>query len=159
MITAEELRELLDYDEATGVFTWRRSMRGPVKQGDAAGRLKPNGYLSIKIKQRDYFAHRLAFLYMAGRFPNSEVDHKNGDRSDNRWSNLREATVSQNRGNSRMNRRNQAGLKGVSLFRPTGRWRARIGTKTLGYYRTKLEAHAAYVAAAKDKFGEFASAG
>lgn len=158
MITASELRELLDYDPSSGVFTWRRSMRGPARQGDKAGRPKPNGYLSIKVMQRDYYAHRLAFMWMMGAWPTAEVDHVNGDRCDNRWANLREATTSQNRGNTRRLDRNSSGLKGVSLHKKTGLWRARLATKTLRYCRTKEEAHAVYVAAAKAKFGEFARA-
>lgn len=158
MITQSELKSLLDYDPETGVFTWLRNMRGPVRAGDKAGRPKPNGYLSIKVQQVDYYAHRLAFLYVTGEWPVAEVDHVNRDRADNRWANLRPATVSQNRANTSRQSRNVAGLKGVSLHKKTGLWRARIRSKTIGYYKTPDEAHAIYAAAAKDQFGEFARA-
>lgn len=157
-IDAKTLRSLLNYDHQTGEFTWREGQRGPARAGDIAGRVKPNGYRSIKIRQRDYFAHRLAVLYMTGAWPPKEVDHANGDRSDNRWGNLRLATVQQNRGNSKINRRNVSGLKGVSIHKPTGLYRARISTKTIGYYATPEEAHAVYMASARERFGEFASA-
>lgn len=156
MITAELLRDLLEYDPETGVFRWRRNMRGPVRAGDIAGRLKPNGYLTLKVAQRDYLVHRLAFLYMTGEWPPDEVDHIDLARDNNRWANLRPATTTQNRGNQRMQLRNRAGLKGVSLHKKTGLYRARISTRTIGYYATPEEAHAVYARAAKERFGEFA---
>lgn len=158
-LTIEHLKSLLRYDPESGVFTWIKSMRGPVRAGDVAGRPKANGYLSIKIQQVDYYAHRLAFLYMTGEWPAEQVDHIDRDRANNRWSNLRQASPSQNLGNS-VGRpsRNQSGLKGVSLHKKTGLYRARISTKTLSYHKTKEEAHAAYAAAAVARFGEFAKA-
>jgi len=150
------LKAHLRYDPETGHFTWLVKMRGPVEAGDRAGRPKPSGYLTIKFQQKDYYAHRLAFFYMTGAWPNVQIDHKNRDRSDNRWGNLRPATGTQNKGNTTGHARNTSGFKGVSLHVTTGLWRARLGKRTLGYCKTKEEAHAVYVAAAAEKFGEFA---
>lgn len=156
MISQSDLKALLEYNPETGVFTWRNKMRGPVNAGDVAGRQKPNGYLSIKAQQKDYYAHRLAFLYMTGDWPPEHVDHINGDRCDNRWGNLRPATVSQNLGNTGKHARNTSGFKGVSIHKKTGLWRARLGRETIGYFKTPEEAHVVYSHAAKNYFGEFA---
>ena len=159
MLTKSDLESVLTYDPDTGVFRWKVSLRGPVRAGMVAGRPKPNGYLSIKIRQVDYYAHRLAYLYMTGEWPSRQIDHVNRTRSDNRWSNLRPATVNQQRGNTKMQSRNSAGMKGVSLHRKSGLWRARVSTKTIGYYKRPEDAAAAYQKAAQERFGEFACAG
>ncbi len=91
-----------------------------------------------------------------------EVDHENTVRSDNRWDNLRAATRGQNRANCGAYKNNTSGLKGVSFYKRTGKWKAQIqasGKKTfLGYFLTKEAAHQAYAHAANEYFGEFARA-
>ena len=156
--TAQRLRELLAYDPATGIFTWRVS-RGGAK-GRAAGHLDRDGYLRVMIDGAQYYAHRLAWLYMTGEWPANQMDHKNGETGDNRFVNLREATRSQNQKNVRTHRDNASGFKGVVLDKPNKRWRAKIDhagrTHFLGYFATAAEAHAAYCKAAKDIDPEFA---
>jgi hypothetical protein len=163
-ISAERLRELLQYDEETGLFYRKRLVRngGGQKVGDKAGFVNKHiGYAVINVDGRSYYAHRLAFLYMTGRLP-LEVDHKNLVKSDNRWSNLRECTLSQNRANRAVDARNKLGKKGVSLL-PSGKFKAEIRankkSKHLGVFDTVDAAHAAYVNAATAAFGEFANAG
>jgi hypothetical protein len=93
LLMAEELRALLSYGQADGVFTWL------VKPGKRARAIAGNlyrGYRRIKIGPRFYAAHRLAWLWMTGEWPAAEIDHINMDRDDNRWCNLREASHSQN---------------------------------------------------------------
>jgi hypothetical protein len=165
-LTAKRLRQLLYYNPKTGVFRWRKATRTGVPAGAIAGMLHtPNGgrmfYRWISIDGRKYKAHRLAWLYMTGRWPVRGIDHKNRVGTDNRWTNLRLATASQNHGNSRF-KPGISGLRGV--FRvPSGRYRAHIGRdvegrsvqKYLGTYATAQEAHEAYRAAAKKRYGEF----
>lgn len=157
--SADYVRSILDYSPVSGLFYWRvrRPRRPP---GSQAGCIT-NGYVKIKIKSRGVCAHRLAWLIQTGSWPDGEIDHKNTNRSDNRWLNLREATHGQNQSNSGLFKNNVTGLKGVSTYpaRP-GSYRARIRKDkreySLGVYPSAEEAHAAYVAAAVKFHGEFA---
>lgn len=154
-MSQSHLRSLLGYNPKTGIFTWLVS-RGRVKAGDTAGQIKDNGYIQIRIDGRMYYAQRLAFMWMIGRWPEPEADHENRMRADNVWGNLREATRSLNNAHRSSNR--SADDRGVS--RRHGVWRARIMKDRrqieLGKFLTKDEARAAYVTAAKQLFGEFA---
>ncbi len=158
MISHARLLELLSYDPLTGFFAWRQDRPGHVKAGDCAGSLKKDGYISINVDGRRYKAHRLAWFYVHGRWPNGDLDHRSLNRAENWIANLREGTRSQNMGNIRAH----SGLKGVSFDSRRGQWRARIkdGEKErwLGYWPTADAAHAAYTKAAADVFGEFARA-
>ena len=158
-LTQQRLRELLDYDAETGEFRWRVSQGGKAKAGDKAGCRQPRGYWKIRIDGKDYRPHRLAFLYAHGRFPSQDIDHRNGIRHDNRLSNLREATRSENLANGKVRR---LGLKGVHFHKRQGKWQAQIQKNGknfhLGTFDTELEAHAAYVQAANQLHGEFARA-
>lgn len=159
-VTAERLRELLDYDPATGVFRRRTSPNKRYPAGSVAG-CNSRGYRVIMIDDILYRAHRLAWLYVHGEWPKEEVDHINGDTSDNGIANLREATHSQNMRNVRVKKTNKIGLKGVS--HDDRGYRARIWTSRgevhLGRFRTSDQAAAAYADAAQRYFGEFARAG
>jgi hypothetical protein len=164
MITADELRRLVSYDPETGVFTWRVN-KGRAKAGQVAGTISGNGYRVITFRPRKYGAQRLAFLWMTGSWPPAQIDHIDMDPLNNRWSNLRPASVSQNRANTRARRNNASGLKGVHfdrLTRSSKKWVAQIkhrDTKRfLGRFATKEEAHVAYAKAAATCFGEFARA-
>lgn len=151
-LSAEQLRELVRYDQASGVFTWAKSC-GTRKAGDIAGSKSDRGYVRLKIGRREYKAHRLAWLHVHGRWPAGEIDHINGVRDDNRICNLREASRAENAQNVRRARSdNRASvLIGASWDGHLGRWRARIGLggnrRSLGLFSTEEEAHAAYVAA------------
>jgi hypothetical protein len=89
------LRELLNYAPSTGIFTWNVS-RGRATAGAQAGSEDYSGYVLIRVDKILYKAHRLAVLYMTGKWPECQVDHINGVEGDNRWSNLRECTVKEN---------------------------------------------------------------
>ena len=122
MLTAEELRELLRYDPNTGIFRWKvKQRRVSYGVGDVAGSLdSSSGYHRIRIDGRDYRASRLAWLYVYGRWPTDEIDHKNTIRDDDRLANLREATRGQNNYNTKRFSTNTSGLKGVCWRRGTG---------------------------------------
>ncbi len=158
MIDADELRELLHYDPATGVFTWLVDRRGTAKAGTVAGMVDANGYVRIFVKGKPYKGHRLAWLYMTGEWPSGMLDHKDRDRANNRWKNLREATRGQNRANSRANGNSGTRLKGVRRHR--NKFEAQINFKGekvyLGLFDTPEEAAAIYRLAARDMHGEFA---
>ena len=137
------LKKVLSYCPASGVFTWRES-RGPVKAGSEAGCANPHGYIFIRIDTILHRAHRLAWLYMTGDFPEDEIDHINGDKGDNRFANLREASHSQNMQNRKLNKNNKTGTNGVYLHEQSGKWLAFINfegkKKYLGLFITKERA-------------------
>jgi len=154
-ITSEHLKSRMTYDQKLGTFTW---LNGKCS-GKIAGRIETYGYVVIYLKGRLYRAHRLAFLYMTGNWPDYEVDHIDGNRSNNSWSNLRQATRSKNNMNKKWNGKN---LKGAHWDYRTKKWCAtlKINKKSiwLGRHDTEKEAHNAYIKAAYEHFGEFARA-
>lgn len=156
-ITPERLREAILYDPEAGLFTSRIN-RGRVSPGQPLGCLDHRDHRLIRIDGRLYRANRLAWLYMTGAWPVMDVDHINGDPSDDRWRNLRLATASQNIANSKISKNNTSGFKGV--VKTEWGWRAEIThhrkKKHLGMFKTPEEAHGAYLMAAKHLFGEFA---
>jgi hypothetical protein len=151
-ITREQAGELLAYDPDTGKFTWLKPPVGAhrVSASSIAGCIRRDGYRVIGLHGRDYKAHRLAFLLVTGAWPVGQVDHINGDKADNRWSNLRDVRPSVNRQNLR---RATAGSK-TGLLGATpdcGRYRAQIElngrAQYLGLFDTAEAAHAAYLKA------------
>jgi hypothetical protein len=161
-ITHARLQELLEYDSETGEFHWKKRMSRSVKAGDIAGHTDGDGYRLISIEGQTYRAHQLAWLYRTGEWCSAVIDHRDGNPSNNRWHNLRGATVSQNNANRRLHRNNKCGYKGV-VENKWGRFWATIqkhGRRLhLGTFATAEEAHAAYMEAARKLFGEFARAG
>lgn len=158
MLTQEYVKSLLHYDPDTGIWTWKvqRSMH---KAGIQAGCIKNCGHRSIKINNRKYYAHRLAWFYMTGKWPDV-TDHINGIRDDNRWCNLREANDCQNRINSKKAYSNTSGYKGVSWKSKNRRWVAQIligdSKLHLGLFDDPKEAALVYNYAAEKYFGKFA---
>ena len=163
-LTAERLRELLRYDPDTGVFIRLVTTAPNAPAGGVAGYVsKQIGYVLIGIDREDYLGHRLAWLYMTGEWPQVRLDHRDGNRANNAWINLRLSTQSQNVANSRRRKASASGFKGVSFCKFTGRWRAVIKQdykfRCLGRFDTPEAAHAAYCEAARMAFGEFARDG
>jgi len=158
-LTAESLRNVLSYSPETGEFIWLVN-RGKVRAGTVAGKHACNGYWRIKLFGKDYPAHRLAWLYTYGEFPDGQVDHINLDKIDNRICNLRQASTAENQHNKTEQKNNTSGFKGVSRFARTGRWRAEIminGTKRyLGSFGTAEAAAEAYAGAAREMHAAFA---
>ena len=125
-LTQARLKELLDYNQDTGVFTWKVN-RGPMKDGDIAGSVsKFTGYIKIMISGTNYFAHRMAILYVSGFWPKDESDHINGNRADNRINNLRLVSRSVNSRNLAKRIDNTSGCTGVHLDSISSKWRAEI---------------------------------
>jgi hypothetical protein len=159
MTTQARLKELLTYNPETGEFRWSTTPRKGVRAGGIAGNILSTGH-RIRIDRLEYKAHRLAWLWVYGRWPQDDIDHINGDPTDNRIANLREATDSQNLGNSKRRADNTSGFKGVARSSAKAeKWRAHLQGQYLGSFDTKEEAHAAYVAKARELYGEFANDG
>jgi len=156
-LTPEAVREVLDYDPETGIFRWKLS-RGRAPAGAVAGHPHPQGYWAIRVFTIDILAHQLAWFYVYGVFP-PEIDHKNRDKRDNRLSNLRECSHPQNQWNVGALRSNKTGIKGVSLHKSSGLYRARLRVNNtnimVGYFKTLEEAAAAYRQRAQLEHGEF----
>lgn len=155
-VTQGEVKTRLNYDPETGVFTWRiNSSRA--KAGAVAGTVNSRGYVIICIRKRGYMAHRLAWFYVHGYWPPEETDHINGDRADNRLSNLRLATKRQNMHNRKRQVCASSPYKGVSIHHAG--WSAEICTPTgrewLGLFRTPEEAAERYQRRAREVQKEF----
>lgn len=149
-LTADELRAMLAYDKDTGVFTWIARPAKAVHIGDIAGATNEFGYVTIGFKKKVYKAHRLAWLYSYGVWPDGLIDHINGRKDDNRLCNLRVVAADGNSQNIRRpNRRNKSGFLGVIWFQ--NKWRASITvnkkTYRIGDYNTPEEAYQAYLEA------------
>ena len=158
LITAERLHEVLHYDPETGVWTWNQpSQKGKKKAGKRAGCINADGYWQIKVDRSIYPAHKLAFLYMLGKFPSPQSDHRDLNKANCAWQNLREATISQNAANRRPK---HGGLKGTSFDPKRKKYFACICKDrkaiNLGRYVSEADAHEAYRIAATEFHGEFA---
>lgn len=160
MLTQSELKRLLHYDPQSGQFRWRSGGRGYLA-GDVAGHTsRRDGRVTIRIRGRLYMAHRLAWFYVHGKWPEGLIDHINRDASDNRIENLREATQAQNLWNRGHQHNSGTGFKGVTFDKRNQRYRAKIAVRgiqiCLGRYDTAEEAAQAYAAAAAKHHGNFA---
>jgi len=128
MITQEKLKKYLHYNPDSGVFTWvnKTSSKSRVKIGSIAGTLHHDGYIMIALNKKQYGAHRLAWLYTYGTYPNQQIDHINQVRDDNRLENLREVSAKTNTHNRGTSGRNTSGCMGVVWDKRASRWQARI---------------------------------
>jgi len=126
-ITQDYLKQLLAYDPGTGVFVRKTTRASNAQLGDVAGWVNERRYRLIKIDNITHRVHRLAWLYVYGKFPTNEIDHINHDRSDNRIANLREATSHENSLNKELQARNTSGVNGVTWRKMEKKWCAQIG--------------------------------
>ena len=158
-ITQKRLRELLSYDPEIGDFTWIKRTSNRVQIGHVASYVEVNGYNRIHIDGKPYKAHRLAWLYVYGVWPKNEIDHRDGDRMNNRLANLRECTRQENTKNQGIRNDNKSGYKGVSWHVKAKKWMAQIASGRahfyLGLFNDARVAHAAYERKAIELFGEF----
>lgn len=124
-LTADRLHELLSYDPETGIFLWKVPARG-YRPGDKAGTAHCKGYLTIVVQGQSFLAHRLAWLYVHGRWPTDQIDHRNCSRDDNRIANLREATNAENHQNKLLQKNSTSGHPGISWHSRDCKWHSRI---------------------------------
>ena len=158
MITQELLKDFVKYNELTGDFYWlRNTLRH--REGEKAGISRKSGYLRICINGIRYESHRLAWLYVYGVMPKGVIDHINGNPFDNKISNLRDCTQSDNAKNMKIKSVNTSGYIGVSYDKTRDKWLAQGRyngkKKNLGRFETKEQAADAYVNFAKNHYGEF----
>ena len=159
-ITADFLRTIVDYDPASGIFTWKeRPIRTGFERmdrvwnsreaGKRAGGISKNGSRAISVFNIRYAEHRLAYLWMTGNWPAQEIDHINGNPSDNRWANLRPATHSENSQNTKLRSDNTSGYRGVSKCSRSNKWYAYINIdgkmQPIGRFDSKSDAYDAYM--------------
>ena len=152
ILTQQRLHELLKYDPETGVFTWNVT-RSIAKPGGRAGYFDKRGYVRISIDKKVYGGHRLAWLYTHGVWPSDMLDHIDRDRTNNRFSNLRESDRFLNRQNALVPRNSTSGIKGVTWNSTLGKWHARIGFGNkrhhVGWFHSAEDAALARAAAEK----------
>ncbi len=133
MLTQAELKALITYDPATGLVA-QKPRRGVRNTSFTAGANHNCGYKQLGVAGRSRLVHRLAWLYMTGEWPVAEIDHINGDRTDNRWENLRAATSGENKQNTPLRNDNTSGVKGISWEAKKNRWRAEIWHRGKKHY-------------------------
>jgi len=163
ILDANMAKRLLSYDSESGLFYWKERTEDLFEETETrttkhqtklwnkrhANKLagfidKKDGYVRIKIFGFRFLGHRIAWLYMTGEWPEEEIDHINGNRADNCFVNLRQATSLQNNRNQKLYKNNRSGKSGVTYHKLTNKWQASIGNgenKTyLGLFKTKEEA-------------------
>ena len=168
--SAEYIRQLLDYNPVTVELRWRvrpsamfaEGKNGPETSakvwnsrwaGEPAGSITPLGYARLEIGKQGYMAHRIAWIHFYGAAPVGEIDHINGEKSDNRIANLRDVTASDNCKNKPLPKKNTSGFVGVSFHKTSGKWMAYFGSLGkkyyLGLFMTAKDASEARESAAK----------
>lgn len=159
-LTAKTARLTWRYDPVSGALWWRETGSGRVLDRPAGTIFYYHAYRYIKFRGKLYRAHRVIWLIVTSKWPACHIDHKNGNRDDNRWNNLRAANHQQNAQNRILSRKNASGYKGVDFKKDKNKWRATLTIARkqlhLGYFASKQEAYAAYSTAAEKHFGEFA---
>jgi hypothetical protein len=150
-ITQALLQELFEYNPSVGKLINRRNRRQS-RAGDEAGGVNSKGARRVKFGNEEYLTHRLVWMYVHGAWPSKFIDHVNGDPGDNRLSNLREATSSENSQNRHgISTQNTSGYRGVTQHKQSGKWQAVIGVARCSHYLGLFErpelAHQAYLSA------------
>ncbi len=137
-LTPKNIKDIFDYDHETGLLRWKINRGRNIKLGSVTGSVNSEGYLQSTFCGKKYKTHRLIFTWVNGRWPKAEIDHANGIRTDNRISNLREVSRSENRKNLRLIKTNTSGYIGVSWNKDCHKWRATIQADNkkihLGYF-------------------------
>lgn len=159
-LTQARIKELLNYDELTGVFTWVVNRKGRYgKIGHIAGTLAMRGSIHIMVDGKKRLAHRLAWLYIYGIFPIDMIDHIDGNPINNKITNLRECNVSENGRNRLAQKNNTSGFKGVTWHKTRGKWRSSmmLNRKSIhiGHFDSANQASIAYEAYTKEIYREF----
>lgn len=158
-ISIEDVRQWLRYDPDTGHLWWIQRPGGKASMDAPAGTIRPDGRRQVKVCGRAFKAHRICWALHYGQWPDGDIDHANGNPSDNRVTNLRDATKTENNRNQKKRAGCSSGLKGVTWDKQWRKWRANIRVNKrlirLGAFDDEYEAHLAYCQAADEYFSEF----
>lgn len=150
MLTQNELKQLFNYDPETGIFRWKIYRQG-IKKNNIAGCKDRQGYCTIRVKGKDYKAHRLVWLFVYGYFPENQIDHINKIKNDNRICNLREISNQCNIRNCGLRKDNTSGVKGICWYKKIQKWTVYITinrkTQYIGRYKDFDDAVCARLAA------------
>jgi hypothetical protein len=147
--------EYLLYNPENGDLIWKQRPSYSVSMGDKAGALDRKGYIKIQLKGKQYYAHRIAFLLMGEDLGEDYVDHVDGNKSNNTWSNLRKASPQQNSFNSKIPSTNTSGAAGVCWDKKKNKWRVYCQHKHLGYFNGLEDARRKYEEVSREQYGEF----
>lgn len=161
MLTQERLKEFLFYDNKTGCFYRHKSFKtGKQIPYKLVGTQRPDGYLSTCIDGKTYLLHRLAWLYVHNKWPDDVIDHINGNKSDNKITNLRSVTQSQNLINRDFDRKSNYKIGGVYWNKGKNAWMVRITINKkqvyMGLYDDFFEACCVRKSAVNTYYGEYA---
>ena len=141
MITQKYLKEVFTYNSNNGVLIYKKRINNRIQIGRVAGHISSDGYRYVRVFGTSQKHSRLVFLFHNGVFPKNNIDHINGNRSDDRIENLRDVTQEENRKNCMIMTNNSSGVQGVNFYKRTNKWRAFIGLNGkhihLGYFDTK----------------------
>jgi hypothetical protein len=156
MVTQARLAELFNFDPDAGIFTKKMKKKGGARHGQPVGTITELGYTRINCDGRLFYAHRLAWLWVTGQMPEMEIDHVNGNRSDNRIGNLRHVDHSTNQQNRRRApaSNKSTGVLGVYFDKDRGKYQAGLFVdgkrKSLGRFDSLDDASAAHLSAKRD---------
>lgn len=129
-MTQQELKNIISYNELNGNFYWKRGMR----YNTLAGNIRPDGYIIIQINNKRYYAHRLAWFYYYGYFPENFIDHINKNTTDNRICNLREVSNQCNLRNSKNRCDNKSTVTGINWNKEKSKWEVKININQKTFY-------------------------
>lgn len=153
ILTGDVLRTIASYDPVTGLFVRNLSVSN-IKKGSVIGCASKNGYLRGRINGTLYYIHRLAWLYVTGKWPDFDIDHKDGNVKNNAWENLREATRSENKENITKHSNSNSGIRNVYFDKNSCKWQVKImkgyKSKSFGYFSTIEDASEAAIVAKRD---------
>jgi hypothetical protein len=139
-VSAKQLKKVLKYNPESGHFTWRVDVAPRAMKGQTAGNPKKGRYTKISFQNESYYAHHIAWRFVYGYWPTGEIDHIDGDPSNNRISNLRDVTRQENKKNVKLQSNNKTGVSGVSFDKRIKRWIVKLGKKYIGCYQSEGEA-------------------
>lgn len=152
-LSAKQVRALFDYEPATGHLTWKKANTRR-KVGERAGWTTSRGYRRVSVLGKIYTEHNVIWLLVTGKWPSKTIDHRNRRYDDNSWDNLRPATLTEQQGNRRFDRRNKSGVRGMSLSH--NKFVVRVGKDSAYFsFNTREAAVAKVEELAIARFGEF----
>jgi hypothetical protein len=160
-ITAAQVRDRFTYDPSEGLLRYKRAagQGGRYPAGTVAGGITGEGYRYVYVGKHQYRASIVIWLWMTGKLPTRGIDHKDTNPGNDKWANLRQASLGEQKRNCNRSKNNKSGFKWVYFDRETGLYRAAISLDkkriNVGRFRTATEAYEAALAVARAQHGDF----